>query len=200
MLYTGLTGSPLTSSTNASVQIQCIAVPAQLDQTHANPILYPPPRIGDRDFRGPTTAWRDPSHRSLVHRHEHHASMAASPSPTRPPTSCALRAPPRPADPPRRGTWERIDFYPVAGGEGVDTTEAMYSRNKEVVHVMTASTDDDRHDYYALGRYTTRRRTRGLRWTPNADVGVGLRDDWGKFYASKTCASRMLARLTAASP
>jgi beta-fructofuranosidase len=55
----------------------------------------------------------------------------------------------------------------------------------DVVHVMKASMDDDRHDYYALGRYDAAANA----WTPldaEKDVGTGLRYDWGKFYASKT--------------
>ena len=50
---------------------------------------------------------------------------------------------------------------------------------------MKESSDDDRHDYYALGRYDAAKNI----WTPldsDADVGIGLRYDWGKFYASKT--------------
>lgn len=71
--------------------------------------------------------------RSALHRHV----TSTTPASPRPPTSCAQRAPPTPrtADPPRRGDRRvgvhRLPSYPVAGGEGVDTTEAMYSRNKE---------------------------------------------------------------------
>jgi sucrose-6-phosphate hydrolase SacC (GH32 family) len=61
MLYTG--------STNASVQVQCLAVPADdadplltnWTKYERNPVLYPPRGIGPRDFRDPTTAWLDPS-------------------------------------------------------------------------------------------------------------------------------------------
>ncbi|VAI52859.1 unnamed protein product [Triticum turgidum subsp. durum] len=105
MLYTG--------STNASVQVQCLAFPTDPSDPllinwtkyENNPVMYPPPGVGEKDFRDPTTAWFDGS--------------------------------------------------------------------------------DDRHDYYALGRYNAAKNT----WTPldvDADLGIGLRYDWGKFYASKT--------------
>ncbi|KAL2901783.1 Acid beta-fructofuranosidase 2 vacuolar [Bienertia sinuspersici] len=45
--------------------------------------------------------------------------------------------------------------------------------------------DDDRNDYYALGTYSDFNGT----WIPDnadIDVGIGLRYDYGKFYASKT--------------
>ncbi|KAG9148932.1 hypothetical protein Leryth_026061, partial [Lithospermum erythrorhizon] len=45
--------------------------------------------------------------------------------------------------------------------------------------------DDDRHDYYAIGTYHPIKN----KWTPDIetmDVGIGLRLDYGIFYASKT--------------
>ncbi|BAF07540.1 sucrose:sucrose 1-fructosyltransferase [Oryza sativa Japonica Group] len=187
MLYTG--------STNASVQVQCLAVPSDPDDPlltnwtkyHANPVLYPPRTIGDRDFRDPTTAWRDPSDGDwrivIGSKDEHHAGIAVVYRTADFVTYDLLPGLLHRVE--ATGMWECIDFYPVAGGEGVDMTEAMYARNKGVVHVMKASMDDDRHDYYALGRYDPARNA----WTPldaAADVGIGLRYDWGKFYASKT--------------
>jgi hypothetical protein len=44
----------------------------------------------------------------------------------------------------------------------------------DVLHVIKASMDDDRHDYYALGRYDAAANA----WTPldaARDVGLGLR-------------------------
>ncbi|KAG8057846.1 hypothetical protein GUJ93_ZPchr0002g23393 [Zizania palustris] len=187
MLYTG--------STNASVQVQCLAVPADPQDPlltnwtkyHGNPVLYPPPRVGDRDFRDPTSAWRDPSDGAwrivIGSKDDHHAGIAITYRTTDfvhyellPGLLHRVEA---------TGMWECIDFYPVVGGEGVDMTKAMYSRNKDVVHVMKASMDDDRHDYYALGRYDAAANV-WIPMDPDADVGIGLRYDWGKFYASKT--------------
>ncbi|KAF9599486.1 hypothetical protein IFM89_038580 [Coptis chinensis] len=81
------------------------------------------------------------------------------------------------------GMWECIDFYPVSltGTYGLDTSV----NGPGVKHVLRASLDDDKHDYYALGSYDAEKDV----WTPDdseLDVGIGLRYDYGKFYASKT--------------
>ncbi|VAI68216.1 unnamed protein product [Triticum turgidum subsp. durum] len=104
LLYTG--------NSDTFAQVQCIAFPADpadpllrtWTKHPANPVIFPPPGIGDRDFRDPMAAWFDKSD----------------------------------------NTW---------------------------------------HDYYALGRFDAE----ANRWTPldpEADVGIGMRVDWGKFYAS----------------
>ena len=57
MLYTG--------ATNESVQVQNLAVPKDLSdplllnwtKVDTNPVLVPPPGVGAKDFRDPTTAW-----------------------------------------------------------------------------------------------------------------------------------------------
>ena len=191
MLYTG--------STNASAQVQCLALPADPEDPlltnwtkyEGNPVLYPPPAIGDKDFRDPTTAWLDPSDKTwrvvIGSKDAHHAGIAVTYK-----TTDFIKYELVPGllhRVPATGMWECIDFYPVStrGDSGIDMSEAMAKSNnaEEVVHVMKASMDDDRHDYYALGRYDAAANA----WTPmdpDADVGVGLRYDWGKFYASKT--------------
>lgn len=78
-----------------------------------------------------------------------------------------------------------MDFYPVSVSEsnGLDTSSGP---GPLVKHVLKASMDDDRQDYYALGSYEERNRS----WVPDdvaLDVGIGLRYDYGgKLYASKT--------------
>ncbi|KAJ7982549.1 acid beta-fructofuranosidase-like [Quillaja saponaria] len=60
MLYTG--------DTNEYVQVQNLAYPANLSDPlllnwvkyDGNPVLFPPPGIGPKDFRDPTTAWIGP--------------------------------------------------------------------------------------------------------------------------------------------
>ena len=52
-------------------------------------------------------------------------------------------------------------------------------------HALKASTEDDRNDYYAIGTYNPV----ANKWIPDDEtlsVGIGLRYDWGRFYASKT--------------
>ncbi|RCV04471.1 LOW QUALITY PROTEIN: hypothetical protein SETIT_1G004600v2 [Setaria italica] len=193
MLYTG--------STNESVQVQCLAVPSDPSDPlltnwtkyEGNPVLFPPPAIGPKDFRDPTTAWFDPSDRTwrivIGSKDPHHAGIAVT---YKTKDFIHFRPPPGPP-PPRRGHRHCIDFYPVGtrgrGSEnGIDMSDAISENGVvvgDVVHVMKASMDDDRHDYYALGRYDAAANA----WTPldaARDVGIGLRYDWGKFYASKT--------------
>ncbi|CAM0153127.1 unnamed protein product [Urochloa decumbens] len=189
MLYTG--------STNESVQVQCLAVPADPSDPlltnwtkhEANPVLFPPPGIGPKDFRDPTTAWFDPSDRTWrivigSKQDAHHAGIAVTYR-----SKDLVHFELLPGLLHRvegTGMWECIDLYPVGttSESGIDMSDAI-SRNADVVHVMKASMDDDRHDYYALGRYDAAANA----WTPlqpERDVGIGLRYDWGKFYASKT--------------
>ncbi|KAJ4952512.1 hypothetical protein NE237_029344 [Protea cynaroides] len=183
MLYTG--------STNDSVQVQNLAYPADPSdplllhwvKDPSNPVLVPPPGIGLKDFRDPTTAWLSPEDDwritigskvnttgiSLVYRTKDFRSYELLPG--------VLHAVPG------TGMWECIDFYPVSTTEenGLDTSV----NGPGVKHVLKASLDDDKNDYYALGTYDQQSNT----WTPDnpeEDVGIGLRYDYGKFYASKT--------------
>ncbi|CAM0912341.1 unnamed protein product [Alopecurus aequalis] len=178
MLYTG--------STNASVQVQCVAVPEDPNDSllrnwtkhPANPVLLPPPGIGDKDFRDPTTAWFDESDqtwRTVIGSKDNngHAGIAMVYK-----TKDFVNYKLIPGLLHRvegTGMWECIDFYPVGGADN----------SSEELYVIKESSDDDRHDYYALGHYDAAANT----WTPmdpEADLGIGLRYDWGKFYASKT--------------
>ncbi|KAM0823258.1 hypothetical protein ACQ4PT_070984 [Festuca glaucescens] len=190
MLYTG--------STNASVQVQCLAFPSDPSDPlltnwtkyESNPVLYPPPHVGEKDFRDPTTAWYDGSDgmwRIVIgSKDNRHAGMAMTYK-TKNFTDFEL-IPGLLHRVPATGMWECIDLYPVGGTRGIDMTDAVAVASNgggEVLHVMKESSDDDRHDYYALGRYNAV----ANKWTPldaEADVGIGLRYDWGKFYASKT--------------
>ncbi|BAT75877.1 Acid beta-fructofuranosidase [Vigna angularis] len=183
MLYTG--------STNESVQVQNLAYPADpsdpllLDwiKHTGNPVLVPPPGIGAKDFRDPTTAWLTSEGKwritigsklnktgiALVYDTEDFKTFELKEG--------LLRAVPG------TGMWECVDFFPVSkkNGNGLDTSV----NGAEVKHVMKVSLDDDRHDYYAIGTYDDNK----VLFTPDDvknDVGVGLRYDYGIFYASKT--------------
>nr|AAS88729.1 vacuolar invertase1 [Triticum monococcum] len=177
MLYTG--------STNASVQVQCLAVPADPNDSllrnwtkyEANPILVPPPGIGDKDFRDPTTAWFDESDktwRTVIGSKDNHGHTGIVMTYKTKDFINYELIPGLLHSVPGTGMWECIDFYPVGGADG-----------SEELYVMKESSDDDRHDWYALGRYDAA----ANKYTPidaEMDVGIGLRYDWGKFYASKT--------------
>jgi len=182
---------PYTGSTNESVQVQNVAFPADLSDPlliswvkhPANPVLLPPPGIGKKDFRDPTTAWLAPNGNwlltigskinktgvSLIYETKdfvHYKLLDGLLHQV-----------------PGTGMWECIDFYPVsvANTNGLDTSV----NGPGVKHVMKASLDDDKMDYYALGTYEINKNL----FTPDnpeLDVGIGLKYDYGKFYASKS--------------
>ncbi|URD84061.1 hypothetical protein MUK42_05466 [Musa troglodytarum] len=188
MLYTG--------STAELVQVQNLAVPADPDDPlllkwvkyESNPVLVPPPGIAPRDFRDPTTAWYVPSESAWriaigsKNDSQRHAGIALVYR-----TSDFLSYELLPGvlhSVAGTGMWECVDFYPVSteSATGLDTSAAA---GPGVKHVLKASLDDDRHDYYAIGTYEAATNA----WVPDdpeKDVGIGLRYDYGMFYASKT--------------
>ncbi|CAK9311075.1 unnamed protein product [Citrullus colocynthis] len=183
MLYTG--------STKESVQVQNLAYPANLSDPllinwvkyPGNPVLFPPPGIHFKDFRDPTTAWLTSEGKwrlaigskvnrsgvSLLYDTEDFKSFQLLDN-----LLCAVAG---------TGMWECLDFFPISkdGKFGLDTSV----NGPEVKHVVKTSLDDDRHDYYSIGTYDEKTGT----WVPDdpkIDVGIGLRYDYGIFYASKS--------------
>ncbi|KAF8703991.1 hypothetical protein HU200_031472 [Digitaria exilis] len=198
MLYTG--------STKDSVQVQNLAEPADPSdpllrewvKSPSNPVLVPPPGIGLKDFRDPTTAWQVPNDTAtwrvaIGSKDRAHAGLALVYR-----TKDFVRYDPTPAVMhvvPGTGMWECVDFYPVAAaaGEHQNGLDTSAPPGPGVKHVVKASLDDDKHDYYAIGTYDAATDT----WTPDdatKDVGIGLRYDYGKFYASKTFYDPVLRR------
>ncbi|XP_024537264.1 acid beta-fructofuranosidase [Selaginella moellendorffii] len=185
MLYTG--------STNASVQVQNLALPLNTSdpllrewiKIPENPILVPPPGIAPKDFRDPTTAWleADGLWRIAIGAKKGRAGLALIYK-----TFDFLHWELEEEylhTVQGTGMWECIDFYPVstATSNGLDTSKVQ--TNELTKHILKASLDDDKHDYYAIGLYSESSHT----WIPDAldnDVGLGLRYDYGKYYASKT--------------
>lgn len=183
MLYTG--------DTNDSVQVQNLAYPANLSDPllldwvkySNNPVLVPPPGIAIDKFRDPTTGWLGPDGKwritigskvngtgiSLVYTTTNFTTYEL--------LDTVLHAVPG------TGMWECVDFYPVSinGSTGLDTSVT----GPGIKHVLKASLDDTKLDYYAIGTYFSENDT----WVPDnptEDVGIGLRLDYGRFYASKT--------------
>lgn len=183
MLYTG--------STDKSVQVQNLAYPADpsdpllLDWVKypGNPVLVPPRHIGPKDFRDPTTAWAGPDGKwrltigskigktgiSLVYQTTNFKTYELLDE--------YLHAVPG------TGMWECVDFYPVAinGSIGLDTS----ATGPGIKHVLKASLDDTKVDHYAIGTYNPA----NDKWTPDnpeEDVGIGLKWDYGRYYASKS--------------
>ncbi|KAG1354491.1 beta-fructofuranosidase 1 [Cocos nucifera] len=186
MVYTG--------STTQSVQVQNLAFPADPDdpllirwnKSESNPVIFPPPWVGPTDFRDPTTAWyvptesawrlaigaKDSEHNgiALLYQTKDFITYELLPG-----FLHAVNG---------TGMWECVDFYPVSTGSalGLDTSTGPGPRVK---YVLKASLDEKKQDYYAIGTYDGEEGT----WTPDEpemDVGIGLRYDYGKFYASKT--------------
>ncbi|MCD7470415.1 hypothetical protein HAX54_010283 [Datura stramonium] len=184
MLYTG--------DTDDYVQVQNLAYPANLSDPllldwvkyPGNPVMVPPPGIGIKDFRDPTTAWTGPQNGqwlitigskigktgiALVYETSNFTSFKL--------LDGVLHAVPA------TGMWECVDFYPISTVEanGLDTSY----NGPGIKHVLKASLDDNKQDHYAIGTYDPVKN----KWTPDnpdLDCGIGLRLDYGKYYASKT--------------
>ncbi|KAI3751215.1 hypothetical protein L2E82_22263 [Cichorium intybus] len=173
-------------------QLQCLAYPVNssdpllLDwiKYDGNPILFPPPGVGLKDFRDPSTLWVGPDGKyRMVMGSKHNNTIG-----------CALVYHTTNFthfellddvlhSVPGTGMWECVDLYPVSTTDtnGLD----MSDHGSGVKYVLKQSGDEDRHDWYAIGSYDPVKD----KWYPDdpeMDVGIGLRYDYGKFYASKT--------------
>lgn len=182
MLYTG--------DTDDYVQVQNLAHPANLSDPllldwvkyPGNPVMTPPEGIGKKDFRDPSTAWvgsdgvwrltigskLNKTGITLVYQTTNFTSYELVD---------ILHAVPG------TGMWECVDFYPVSttSKNGLDTS----AYGPGIKHLLKASLDDEKVDYYALGTYNVSTE----KWVPDnpdLDVGLGLKLDYGKYYASKT--------------
>ncbi|KAJ0802861.1 putative beta-fructofuranosidase [Helianthus annuus] len=183
VLYTG--------STNESVQVQNLAYPANPSdpllvnwvKDPANPVLVPPKWINIKDFRDPTTAWLTPEGRwrMVIGTKVNRTGIAILYDTDDFKSYDLLDTKLHQVD--GTGMWECVDFFPVSKNEsgGLDTGVI----GPGIKHVLKASMDDDRCDYYAIGDYNPKKGT----WVPDnpkIDVGIGLRYDYGIYYASKT--------------
>lgn len=81
------------------------------------------------------------------------------------------------------GIWECPDFYPVykGGSFGVDTSVI----GSNVKHVMKLSLFDTQYEYYTIGTYDIGEDVY-LPDEGSVESDLGLRYDYGKFYASKS--------------
>ncbi|KAK6947609.1 Glycosyl hydrolase family 32, C-terminal [Dillenia turbinata] len=183
MLYTG--------STNQSVQVQNLAYPADPSDPllvkwvkySGNPVLVPPPGINVKDFRDPTTAWQTSEGKwriaigskvnktgiTLIYETEDFKKFELLDGVLHSVSNT--------------GMWECVDFFPISMVEDNGLENNVIGDG--VKHFLKESSDDTRYDYYALGTYDP---VKGV-WTPDnneIDVGIGMKVDYGKFYASKT--------------
>ncbi|GLU20930.1 hypothetical protein SLE2022_371030 [Rubroshorea leprosula] len=183
MLYTG--------DTYDSVQVQNLAYPANLFDPllldwvkySGNPVLTPPSGIEPDEYRDPTTAWIGPdgNWRILIGSKVNTTGVALVYQTTDFKNYTLLDGYLHSVL--GTGMWECVDFYPVAtnGSVGLDTSAG----GPGTKHVLKASLDDTKEDVYAVGTYDPVLD----KWTPDnpeEDVGIGLRLDYGRYYASKT--------------
>nr|BAU46558.1 fructan:fructan 6G-fructosyltransferase [Allium cepa] len=160
-----------------------------------NPVLWPPPGIVRDDFRDPNPIWYDSSD-STYH------IVVGSKNDSLQHTGIALvyltkdfkkfdLLPTVLHSVDKVGMWECVEVYPVATAgpllhKAIDNFDVNRVLDRSTVkHVLKASMNDEWHDYYAIGTFDPIANT----WTPDdetVDVGIGLRYDWGKFYASRS--------------
>eukprot|EP00249_Psilotum_nudum_P024138 c29104_g2_i1 orf=514-2226(+) len=183
ILYTG--------NSNSSQQMQNLAVPADPSdpllrkwiKVPQNPVIVATANLNSSEFRDPTTAWigADGKWRIVLGSRRKLRGLALlykSPDFLQwEGTKHSLYTVTQ------TGMWECPDFYPVSVStkSGLDT-----SRNgPNIKHVLKVSLDDTKHDHYITGTYLESSDS----FVPDntsIDAGIGLRYDYGKFYASKT--------------
>ncbi|XP_073009340.1 beta-fructofuranosidase, insoluble isoenzyme 3-like isoform X1 [Typha latifolia] len=172
-------------------QVQNIAFPANLSDPYLrewikpdyNPIIAPTFRVNASAFRDPTTAWLGPDDhwrvavgskwnkrgKVILYRSKDFKNWIQVKHPLH--------------SAPETGMWECPDFFPVAeeGKLGLDTS--MYGHGMR--HVLKVSLDLTRFEYYTIGTYD-RKMDKYVPDATSVDNSMGLRYDYGNFYASKT--------------
>nr|XP_043634732.1 beta-fructofuranosidase, soluble isoenzyme I-like [Erigeron canadensis] len=174
-------------------QLQCLAYAVnssdplliEWKKYEGNPVLFPPPGVGFKDFRDPSTLWMGPDGKyRMVMGSKHNETIGcALIYHTTNFTHFELLEEPLHAVP-HTGMWECVDLYPVSTTHTYGLDIAV-DNGPNVKYVLKQSGDEDRHDWYAIGTYDIVKD----KWYPDDpenDVGLGLRYDFGKFYASKT--------------
>jgi beta-fructofuranosidase len=190
ILYTGWSNA----SAVIQSQTQNLAFPANASdplllkwvKSAHNPIATAPPGYNSSFFRDPTTSWQGPDREwrilvganlgtggnigtALVYKSKDFQTWSFE-HPLH--------------EVPGTGMWECPDFYPVAlsGSKlGLDTSVLGASQK----HVLKISSNNLRHDYYSVGTYYFNNQT----YEPDIkqlDTAIGLRYDYGNYYASKS--------------
>ncbi|CAM6098526.1 unnamed protein product [Calypogeia fissa] len=194
MMYTGWSNV----SSVFQIQTQNLVMPVNASdpllkywkKSDANPVIVAEPSMNASFFRDPTEAWRgkDGDWRILVGGQLPGSTFA-------PGTAYVYKS----KDFVKweyvhvlhsvfgTGMWECPDFYPVAlsGKTGLEASAMSGGENGLLKHVMKVSSNNEKHDYYTLGTYDADNDTFTAD-DPSLDVAIGLRYDYGKFYASKT--------------
>ncbi|KAH7565489.1 hypothetical protein JRO89_XS09G0217300 [Xanthoceras sorbifolium] len=188
ILYTGIIDpKPI------NTQVQNLVVPKNLSDPYLrewikypnNPLMSPTVenQINGSSFRDPTTAWlgHDNIWRVIIGSKIHRKGLAILYRSRDFKKWTKAKHPLHSAK--NTGMWECPDFFPVSttGQNGIDTS--MVGPN--VKHVVKASLDDTKHEYYTIGTYNITL-DRYFADKGSVESDLGLRYDYGKFYASKT--------------
>ncbi|KAL5579475.1 hypothetical protein UlMin_011917 [Ulmus minor] len=181
ILYTG------TDANNN--QVQNIAIPKNHSDPNLsdwiklsnNPIM---PYINADTFRDPTTAWKGPDGRwRIIIGAERKQRGLVFLFKSKDFVKWTKRQHPLLSSK-ESGLWECPDFFPVAvnSPNGMETS----AMGMDVKHVFKTSFNDDKHDYYTIGKYNVDKEI----FTPDDNqtlmLNTSLKLDYGKVYASKT--------------
>ncbi|KAG0626275.1 hypothetical protein M758_2G115900 [Ceratodon purpureus] len=150
-----------------------------------NPIAETPPGYNTSQFRDPTEAWRlsDGVWRMLVGANYGDGGLIGTALLFKSTDFVTWNYSHRLHENPTTGMWECPDFFPVRvkGKKGLEPSAV----GPHVLHVLKVSLDLNKHDYYSVGKYLVETDTYAP-LNPAIDTGIGLRYDYGKYYASKT--------------
>nr|AFB83199.1 fructan-fructan 1-fructosyltransferase [Cichorium intybus] len=180
-----------TGNTNDFSQLQCKAVPVNTSDPllvkwvkyDDNPILFTPPGIGLTDYRDPSTVWTGPDgkHRMIMGTKINRTGLVLVYHTTDFTNYVMLDEPLHSV--PDTDMWECVDFYPVSTINDSALDIAAYGC--DIKHVIKESWEGHGMDWYSIGTYDAM----NDKWTPDnpeLDVGIGLRVDYGRFFASKS--------------
>lgn len=192
LLYTGWAING-TDQSSIRGQTQAMAVPEdpsdpllrEWDKSPHNPIALAPPGFNDSMFRDPTEAWKgyDGVWRMLVGAVKETDQSIGTALLYKSTDFNKWNFTGEIQSVAGTGMWECPDIYPVHVKE--KTGLRLSARGPHVKHVLKVSLDRNKHDYYSVGTYDEKTDL----YTPDdtkLDTGLGLRYDYGKFYASKT--------------
>ncbi|XP_010685379.2 fructan 6-exohydrolase isoform X2 [Beta vulgaris subsp. vulgaris] len=190
ILYTGIN--------NKNYQVQNLALPKNLSDPYLkewiklpeNPLMTGTPtnnnnnnNINASSFRDPSTAWQlsDGKWRVIVGTQQEKRGLAVLF------TSDDFVKWNNTGNPLHstegNGIWECPDFFPVYVGKSLGADTSIIG--DDVKHVLKLSLFDTQYEYYTIGRYDIEKDI----YVPDEgsiESDLGLRYDYGKFYASKS--------------
>ncbi|XP_021716466.1 fructan 6-exohydrolase-like [Chenopodium quinoa] len=186
ILYTGID--------TQKYQVQNMALPKNLSDPYLkewvkvpqNPLMVGTPsndNINASEFRDPSTAWQlpDGKWRVIVGTQHFKRGLAVIFTSEDFITWSNTEHPLHSAE--GTGIWECPDFFPVYVGKSLGADTSVIG--KDVKHVFKVSLFDTQYEYYTIGTYDIDKDV----YIPDEgsiESDLGLRYDYGKFYASKS--------------